>query len=94
MIPSSRRCHTVLSDRQGPDHRGLLGILSFGLALWLGPTTAAAQTDLPPDKGGTTHELGMPPVYKGNAGVMAGSYRTSGVSDLSATAHFGVQKDR
>ena len=69
------------------------GAVALGLALWLGHTDAAAQTDLPPDKGGKTFELGMPPVYKGNAGAMIGSYRTSGVSNLSATAHFGVQKD-
>lgn len=69
------------------------GIVVLGLVLWLGHTNAAAQTDLPPDKGGTTYELGMPPVYKGNAGVMAGSYRPSGVGELSGMFHLGLQKD-
>ncbi|MEE8361961.1 MAG: hypothetical protein V3R71_07375, partial [Gemmatimonadales bacterium] len=48
------------------------GISALALVAWLGHTDAAAQTDLPPDKGGKTYELGMPPVYKGNAGFMAG----------------------
>jgi len=94
MVPSS-----VDSPGFAPLPRALrlvlrAGIAALGLALWLEPTdAAAAQTDLPPDKGGKTYELGMPPVYKGNAGFMMGSYRPSGVSDLSVMAHFGIQKD-
>jgi hypothetical protein len=57
------------------------------------PTDATAQTDRPPDKGGYTYSLGMPPVYKGDAAVMLGSYNPSGDGDLSALFAFGVHKD-
>jgi len=54
---------------------------------------AAAQTDRPPDKGGYTYSLGMPPVYKGDAAVTLGSYKPGSDGDLSALAAFGVHKD-
>jgi len=57
------------------------------------PTDAAAQTDRPPDKGGYTYSLGMPPVYKGDAAMTLGSYRPGSDSDLSALFSFGVHKD-
>jgi hypothetical protein len=52
-----------------------------------------AQTDLPPEKGGTTYELGMPPVWKGSAGAVMGWYRPSTTNDLTILAQFGVRKD-
>ena len=56
-------------------------------------TEAAAQTNRPPDKGGYTHSLGMPPVYKGDAAVTLGSYRPGSDSDLNSLFSFGVHKD-
>ncbi len=54
---------------------------------------ASAQTDLPPEKGGTTYELGMPPVWKGSAGAVVGWYRPSTTNDLTILAQFGIRKD-
>jgi hypothetical protein len=51
------------------------------------------QRDLPPEKGGTTYSLGMPPVYKGRSGFEFQSYRPQTASDLAGFYTFGLSKD-
>ena len=53
-----------------PDiHHRTIGILAMGLVVCCTHVSEImAQRDLPPEKGGTTYSLGMPPVYKGRSG--------------------------
>ena len=63
-------------------------------SLWItGPDVAWAQRDLPPEKGGLTYELGMPPVYKGRSGFELGSYRPRTIRELSGFYNLGVSKN-
>jgi hypothetical protein len=62
-------------------------------ATCLVPTELRAQVDRPPEKGGQTYSLGMPPVYKGHAGVESGAYNLGGDSELLLYATMAVQKD-
>jgi len=68
-----------------------LGLMALG-SLFL-PDRASAQRDLPPEKGGMTYELGMPPVYKGRSGFEMGWYRPQTASELSGYYNLGVSKD-
>ena len=63
----------------------LAGLLSAG--------GASAQRDLPPEKGGTTYSLGMPPVYKGRSGFEIQWYRPENNSELAGFFNLGVSKD-
>ena len=85
----------VESSRGGRSARRnlVLSIVALAFAALNVSTEAAAQTDRPPDKGGYTYSLGMPPVYKGDAAVTLGSYKPGSDSDLSALLSFGVHKD-
>jgi hypothetical protein len=53
---------------------------------------ARAQTDIPPGDGGLTYELGMPPVYKGRAGLESGWYRPQSASEPFGFFSLGVAK--
>jgi hypothetical protein len=57
------------------------------------PCTLVAQTDRLPRDGGTTYSLGMPPIWKGNAGGTFGWYDPDNVSELNALFHLGVSRD-
>ncbi|HEX5819697.1 MAG TPA: hypothetical protein VFY20_12495 [Gemmatimonadales bacterium] len=65
------------------------------LTLVLAAAPAAAQISLPPERGGVTYQLGMPPVWKGHAGASFGWYRPSNDVDnqLLVLGHFGLMKD-
>ncbi len=54
---------------------------------------ASAQRDLPPEKGGETYSLGMPPVYKGRSGFEMQWYRPQSNSELAGFYNLGVSKD-
>ncbi len=54
---------------------------------------AFAQRDLPPEKGGETYSLGMPPVYKGRSGFEMQWYRPQNNSELAGFYNLGVSKD-
>ncbi len=54
---------------------------------------ASAQRDLPPEKGGETYSLGMPPVYKGRSGFELQWYRPQNNSELAGFYNLGVSKD-
>ena len=56
------------------------------------PGAVSAQRDLPPEKGGLTYELGMPPVYKGRSGFEMGWYRPQTDSELFGYYNLGVSK--
>lgn len=60
---------------------------------YLNADSALAQRDLPPEKGGTTYSLGMPPVYKGRSGFEVQWYRPQNNNDLAAYYNLGVSKD-
>ena len=55
--------------------------------------TAHAQRDLPPEKGGTTYSLGMPPVYKGRSGFEMQWYRPENDNQLAGFFNLGVSRD-
>jgi len=57
------------------------------------PNEASAQRDLPPEKGGETYSLGMPPVYKGRSGFELQWYRPQNNSELAGFYNLGVSKD-
>ena len=57
------------------------------------PAPAVAQSDRRAEDGGRTYALGMPPVWKGHAGGMAGSYRPNDVDALNVLFHAGVSRD-
>jgi len=76
-----------------PIVRPWLVFLVIALATSTLADVALAQRDLPPEKGGMTYELGMPPVYKGRSGFELGWYRPGSSSDLSGFYNLGVSKD-
>jgi hypothetical protein len=47
----------------------------------------------PPERGGFTKALGLPPVYKGSSGFEVQWYRPGGQSDLGGFATFGLSRD-
>jgi hypothetical protein len=63
------------------------------LAILSPVTTATAQRDLPPSRGGTTYSLGMPPVYKGRAGFEMQSYRPQSTGIMASFINLGISKD-
>jgi hypothetical protein len=64
------------------------------VTLWLSPfETAWAGRDLTPERGGTTYSLGMPPVYKGRAGIEAQTYRPGSSRQMAVFFNLGVSKD-
>ena len=69
----------------------------FALVMLLGclvfPGEASAQRDLPPEKGGETYSLGMPPVYKGRSGFELQWYRPQNNSELAGFYNLGLSKD-
>ncbi|GAG45500.1 unnamed protein product, partial [marine sediment metagenome] len=56
-----------------------------------GPPTG--PTLPPPEKGGYTQSLGMPPVYKGYGGFDLQWFRPSDARELSGLASFGLYRD-
>ena len=72
--------------------RALVMLALAGAAFTFGGT-AFAQRDLPPEEGGMTYELGMPPVYKGRAGFELGWHRPQNNSDFMGLFSLGVGKD-
>ena len=70
----------------------LRSIVVIGSCLLALVDPAFAQRDLPPQKGGLTYELGMPPVYKGRSGFEMGWYRPQTASDLYGFYNLGVSK--
>jgi len=63
------------------------------LTCLLSPSGVSAQRDLPPEKGGTTYSLGMPPVYKGRSGFEMQWYRPENNSEMAGFFNLGVSKD-
>jgi hypothetical protein len=68
-------------------------VVLAGIVLASAAGPARAQRDLPPEKGGTTYSLGMPPVYKGRAGFEMMWYRPQNDSDLAGLFDAGISKD-
>ena len=66
-------------------------VVLVGCAGFVG--TASAQRDLPPEKGGETYSLGMPPVYKGRSGFELQWYRPQNNSELAGFYNLGLSKD-
>ncbi len=61
---------------------------------WNAAVYARGNFDYPPEKGGLTYSLGMPPVYKGFSGFEMQSFRTSNAyTELAAFLNAGVYKD-
>jgi len=54
---------------------------------------AAQQTDRAPEDGGRVYQLGMPPIWKGNAGATFGWYSPADSSLLTVLFHAGISKD-
>ena len=52
----------------------------------------AAQTDLPPRKGGFTKSMGIPSKVRKTVGVEILGYRPKTVSDIGALANFGLTR--
>jgi hypothetical protein len=63
------------------------------LALALGVAPVFAQYGPPPEKGGVTYALKMPPVYKGYAGFDLQFYRPGQADRLGTFANFGLLRD-
>ena len=70
------------------------------LSVLISNTSPAQSTNRLPEDGGEVYQLGMPPIWKGHAGVMAGWYRPGkeagfGLSgdQLLVQGHVGVLKD-
>ena len=57
------------------------------------PPCAQAERDLPPNRGGMTYSLGMPPVYKGRAGIEMQAYRPQSGGELASFFNLGLSKD-
>jgi hypothetical protein len=74
-----------------PRSTALLALLAMGALL--APVALSAQSDRHPEDGGYTYSLGMPPVWKGHAGAMAGWYRPNEVDRLNVLFHAGVMRD-
>ena len=74
-------------------HRVLCALAALFVTL---PGAAGAQSafDRPPNEGGRTFQLGMPPVWKGYAGGTFGWYRPNERTDQAfVQAHMGIFKD-
>jgi hypothetical protein len=69
-----------------------LVILAAGTTI-LSADPVRAQRDVNPSMGGTTYELGMPPIYKGRSGFETGWYRPKTISELNGYLNLGVAKD-
>ena len=70
-------------------HLPLVGLLTLATLAILGmgdSVHAQGDFDHPPEKGGLTYSLGMPPVYKGFSGFEMQSFRTS--NDFTQLAAF------
>jgi hypothetical protein len=53
----------------------------------------ATQYDRPPEQGGRVFRLGMPPLWKGNAGATIGWYDRSNAGVLQTHGHLGIMRD-
>ena len=77
----------------------LLAVAGIAIAILTLPTTqlhaeeARGDTERAPDEGGYTQSLGMPPVYKGSAGIEAGWYRPSGDGKPEGLISIGLMRD-
>jgi len=75
-------------------NRWILGIAVATLSIvatWAGESPG--QESAPPEKGGVTQSLGMPPVYKGYAGFELQWYRPSQTSVLAGLVNAGLYRD-
>ncbi|HEX9166186.1 MAG TPA: hypothetical protein VF862_09765 [Gemmatimonadales bacterium] len=63
------------------------------LGLLVGSQPLAAQYDRPPEQGGRVFRLGMPPIWKGNAGATVGWYDRGGEGLLQTHGHLGLMRD-
>jgi hypothetical protein len=68
------------------------GLLAAAAMAWA-PAPLHAQYNQPPERGGRTYTLGMPPVWKGYAGGGTGWYDPSGQSLLLVRGNVGVTRD-
>lgn len=69
-------------------------IATFLAITLFGPQQPArAQRDLSPERGGTTYSLGMPPVYKGRAGVEMQWFRARSASQMASYTSLGLSRD-
>ncbi len=55
--------------------------------------TPAAAQDVPPDKGGMVYSLGMPPVWKGDAGATIGPYDPGQNGRLNTLVSMGLRRN-
>ncbi len=83
---------TKMSERAGISLKFLLATAALLTSLGQS-TTIRAERDLPPERGGTTYSLGMPPVYKGRAGFEIQSYRPGADGSLASLINLGLSKD-
>jgi hypothetical protein len=82
--------------------RSWVSVLALALAPVLLPAStfaagigeeARGETNLPPEDGGFTQSLGMPPVYKGKAGIEGQWYEPGEASQLALYLNLGLGKD-
>ena len=57
------------------------------------PASTRADRDLPPERGGQTYSLGMPPVYKGRAGLETQIYRPQTDDGFAGYLNLGLSRD-
>ena len=73
----------------------LTSLLVLAMALMLVASAVgecSAQRDIPPERGGLTHSLGIPSAYRGRTGVEFGWYRPKGGSDPMGLFNLGFSK--
>lgn len=70
----------------------LTGLLVTALTLF-GAATGLAALDLPPEKGGSTYELGMPPIWKGFAALEWQFARPSDIGRMAGFFNYEIRRD-
>lgn len=73
-------------------------LYALAVVLLLSTQALTAQTDIPVKQGGRIYQLGLPPIYKGNAGASFGWLQRTGEdnsveSSLHVMFHAGIRRD-
>ena len=72
--------------------RVLAALLFVSFSLRAAPVSSVTPTDRPPDRGGYTRSIGIPPLFKTTAGLESVSYHTSTDHELGALLTLGVMR--
>jgi hypothetical protein len=78
-------------DKPATLDRSALALLA--VLLGTASSVSAQRYDRPPERGGEVFQLGMPPIWKGNAGATFGWYSPRDSSQLNVLFHAGLTKD-